>query len=302
MTLPARVRHALAVLAVGVLATLSLVAAPAAHADGTATTTQLIISANGPVGVFDKVTFDAYVNPSFATGRVQFVANTTIIGTADVLAGKATITTAYHELGTLTVTAHFMADPGAPYLESVSDPQTLVVKPVPAVWLTSVSGGTYPPGGQIRVRTTVKVNIAHFTPGHSASLTLTNRSLGIAVPIDSEGSGVATITLPTEPSVVTSLVAADGVVSAEFGFYIYNPPGSPSPTPSPTQQPATTPTPTPTSVPVGAGIPATGATPSLAHTGWDDPFVAVYGLLLVALGGLVYVRARPLGPGRHLRG
>ena len=73
----------------------------------TPTTTTLTSGTNPQCAIFD-VTFTAVIDPSGATGTVEFLDGATVIGTGTISGGTATYTTSSLSSGTHTITAHYL--------------------------------------------------------------------------------------------------------------------------------------------------------------------------------------------------
>ncbi|ARE33565.1 Ig-like domain-containing protein [Rhodococcus qingshengii] len=88
--------------------------------------TTTVLDAVGTVQKNTPVTLKATVDPSGATGKVQFkVGDTLIGGPVDVVNGVATVPATFYNSGTYSVTAEFVGASG--YTASASAPQTLTV-------------------------------------------------------------------------------------------------------------------------------------------------------------------------------
>lgn len=93
--------------------------------NGMPTTTTLTSSAN-PVKRNKSVTFTARVSPTAATGTVQFLDGTALLGSASVSGGTARLTVSFSTTGTHSITAQYGGS--ATYAGSVSAPLIQTVK------------------------------------------------------------------------------------------------------------------------------------------------------------------------------
>ena len=98
-------------------AVLSYVVNPAA---AQATTTSLLVAQGSSGEQYSEVTLNATVAPSTATGSVQFVDGTTVLGTVPVSGGEATYNTSTLALGAHSFTAVFVPTDPTVYVTSTS--------------------------------------------------------------------------------------------------------------------------------------------------------------------------------------
>ena len=291
--------------ALGVLVAMgpfTLVASPALASAPTATAVTLeVLPDLTPINDYTSVVIRSDVSPA-APGIVRVTDNGFILMEMAVVDGHATKRTIL-PIGDLNVVATFVPDSPETWASSRSPALSVPVLQRPNIWLESMSGTRVPDGGKVRVGTTQRVVVDRLPPGFVISLQLTGTTTHLTITCDEQGTGTGQVAIPASlHSAVYRLEGSVDTQTASFTFYVYNPMDA-TPTPSPTPTP-TTPTPTPiatTPAQATAGNPAT-ATPSLAHTGWDDPAILLYGLGLGVLGMAMYASARPRRPGRHSRG
>lgn len=93
-----------------------------------ATTTDLAITPAGPVESGAEVTLTATVAPAAAAGNVEFKRGATVIGTAPVASGSATLTTTSLPIGTHSITASFVPASPAAYQPSTSSAKSITVE------------------------------------------------------------------------------------------------------------------------------------------------------------------------------
>jgi hypothetical protein len=93
-----------------------------------ATTTTLAITPAGPVESGVEVTLTATVAPAAAAGSVEFKRGATVIGSAPVSTGTATLTTTSLPIGTHSVAASFVPSSPAAYNPSTSSAQSITVQ------------------------------------------------------------------------------------------------------------------------------------------------------------------------------
>ncbi|RVW02086.1 Ig-like domain-containing protein [Rhodococcus xishaensis] len=89
------------------------------------TETRTLLEVSGKTAVGQQVTFTATVDPGTADGTVEFRSGTTVLGTAEVVDGVATLTHSFDVVGTHAVTASFVGGPD--FADSVSGPTVLTV-------------------------------------------------------------------------------------------------------------------------------------------------------------------------------
>src|SRR5262249_61826156 len=70
-------------------------------------TTTTLTSSRNPSSVGQRVTFRATVSVSTATGSVQFFDGLTLLGSASLSGGSASLFTSYLTAGTHSITAHY---------------------------------------------------------------------------------------------------------------------------------------------------------------------------------------------------
>ncbi|GAA4691892.1 Ig-like domain-containing protein [Phytohabitans rumicis] len=123
-----------------------------------ATTTTLAVSPSGTIPSGATVTLTATVSPGTATGTVEFRRGSTVVGSAPVGSGTATLT-ATLPAGTHSLTAVFTPATGADFLGSTSSPVSVTVEGPP-------------PGG------TEQEIVADITPG-AFSLTVAGNTTSL---------------------------------------------------------------------------------------------------------------------------
>ncbi|MFC0532540.1 Ig-like domain-containing protein [Phytohabitans kaempferiae] len=95
-----------------------------------ATATDLAIAPAGPVESGAEVTLTATVTPAAATGTVEFRRGAgTVIGSAPVASGSATLTTTSLPIGTHSITASFVPANASAFQPSASSAQSVTVEP-----------------------------------------------------------------------------------------------------------------------------------------------------------------------------
>jgi hypothetical protein len=208
-------------------------------------------------------------------------------------------------IGDLNLVATFVPDSPALYAPSHSASESVPVLLRPYIWLESLAGARVADGGKVFVGSTLRVVLDRMPPGFVIGLQLTGTATQLTITCDEQGTGRGQIIIPYSlRSAVYRLEGPVGVQTVVFTFYVYNPKdATPTPTPTPVS-PTPTPTPTPiatTPAQVAAGTPASTPAPALAHTGWDDSAVLLYGVAFTGLGFLVVANARPRRLGRHSR-
>ncbi len=292
-----RLRAGLAVVLVALLAVVGSIAlAPSASAAPASTSVALAFSPTGPVDPFTLVSFHAVVTPRTAPGSIRFLANGVAIASGEVTGGDVALTTTMLPVGDLTIVAEYVPSDARVFAPSRSAQQPLVVVTQPRAWLLTSSGSAVPAGGQVRVPSTVQVDVDGFAADSVVSVELGGTSVGTAIRTGSDGTGSARFAIPASlGSRVYVMTAKSGSLTTSFVFYIYNP------FLVPTTPPTTPPPGSPAVAPVSAtvqhgGIPSTGRTPSLAHTGTDAVSMLPLGLMLLLVGGLL-MRAQPLVAG-----
>jgi hypothetical protein len=291
--------------ALGVLVALSpfaLVAAPALASAPAATAVTLeVVPDLTPINDYTSVVVRSDVSPA-APGIVRVTDNGFILMEIAVVDGHATKRTIL-PIGDLNLVATFVPESPALWASSSSPALSVPVLKRPNIWLESMSGTRVPDGGKVLVGTVQRVVVDRLPPGFVISLQLTGTTTRLTITCDEQGTGRGQVAIPASlHSAVYRLEGPVDTQTAAFTFYVYNPMDA-TPTPSPTP---VTPTPTPTPIAttpaqVAAGTPAT-ATPSLAHTGWDDPAILLYAVAFGVLGMVLYASARPRRLGRHTRG
>ncbi len=297
-----------ALCALVVAAPLALAVPTAAAAAPKATSVTLtVVPDTTPIDDRTGVVVQADVTPA-APGIVRLSdAGFTIleIAVVDGHASKRTIL----PIGDLHLVATFVPDSPALYASSHSATVPVPVLMRPYIWLESLTGTRVPDGGKVYVGSTLRVVLDRMPPGFVISLQLTGTTTALTITCDQQGTGRGQVVIPNSlRSAVYRLEGPVGVQTSVFTFYVYNPKdASPTPTPTPTPTLATptpipTPAVTPSPVQVAVGTPAKSTPSGLAHTGWDDPAVLLYGIAFAALGLVMYVQARPHRAGRHTRG
>ena len=310
---------------------IALGASPASAADPATTQVSFAFLPAGTVTVLSLENFHATVTPSGANGVVYFKAGPTTIASQSVSKGEVSLSTTLLPQGLLSLTAVFVPTDAAAYAPSTSPAQQLLVLPQSRVALSTSDGTQLAAGGPIKPGTAVTVTVSGFPADQLVTVTVTPGLAG-SISTDGSGGGSTILTIPlTMKSASYQVTAASGNLSTAFGFYVYNPAVAAAATPAVVAAPTVSSTPPPATVPIvtvvgtggtttttttttttvpATGIPASGATPALAHTGGDVLDLGPLAVLLVLAGaGLVRLgaadsatRRQVLEPsvGRHL--
>jgi hypothetical protein len=282
----------------------SLALASPASAAVTPTAVGFAFSPASPIDPFTVVTLHAVVTPSSARGYVRFLANGVPIASQIATQGDVLLSTTMLPIGTLSIVAEFVPSDTSAFQPSLSASHTLVVLAQPRAWLLTLAGVAVPAGGQVRVPSLVRVSVDGFAPNSVVAVRLGETSVSGTVHVDASGAGSTTLSAPsTLGSNVYLLTAAARALTTSFVFYVYNP-GAARAAPAPSVVGSAPAAAAAVGVAVPAvGIPATGATPSLAHTGSDVVTLLPLAILLLVLGGacLSQAGAAPLAAGRHAR-
>jgi hypothetical protein len=278
-------RTAAAALVLLVTSLLGLGALAGSAAAQTATTTSFTTTPQSPVAELAALTFHVVVTPAAATGTVAIVSNGTQIASAMVTSGRVDVTVPSMTPGSQAVQATFYPADAAAYGSSASATQVVQVVAQGHITLTVLKGSAVSPGGPVPVGSTVDVAVSGYPASSEVTAQLDSTGVTATFRVDSAGSGHALVYLArTLPSRVYRLTATSGRVVSSFAFYVYNPALTSSPTPTPA--PAV-PTATPTVYAAPAGIPATGRTPQLAHTGAEVAVVVPVAVALMIGGYLM---------------
>lgn len=240
-------------------------------------TTTSIATTAGPVQVGRPVKLSATVAPA-AAGSVTLKNGTTIVGSAAVVAGKASLTTTSLPVGTASLTATFTPSAPNDYHGSTSEPATLQIVAAPVITSVTSNGKTVHDGDTLQPGQTLTITASGFQPDDSVEVDVQSAPTKLAtVRADSSGKVIVTVTLPATLAAGSHTITLTGSVgSVAFHFLI----AAAVPTGSPTTAPA-------------AGSSGGG----LANTGTD-----VLGGLVLA-GGLAAAGALALSlGGRRRRG
>jgi len=285
----------------------------AATSSGAATVTVAPVP-SGAVSVYSSVMLTAAIQPTTGPGAVVFSVDHDRLPPVPMVDGSATVTVPFESVGDHLVTATFLS--AAADVAAVSSaPIVVTVLPQPKMWLALLSGERVPPGSELHAGQSVVAMFNGFTSDALVSFDLGGRPLPIAAQTNEFGLGSVRMTIPdTIAAGPYFFHAVVGDSTALFAFYV-NRPAAPSPTPTaavvPTPSPPTAAQPTPiiysTTVPVtGAaprtvtvGIPTSGATPALAHTGFDGETLVAASLLCLVLGSACLAGPRRGPAGRH---
>ena len=92
-------------------------------------TTTTLTSSSNPSTYGQAVTLTAAVSPAAATGRVTFYDGTTILGSASLASGQATLTTSLIASGFRSLTAHYSGDSAQPASTSTALIQKVIALP-----------------------------------------------------------------------------------------------------------------------------------------------------------------------------
>ncbi|XBH20901.1 GH92 family glycosyl hydrolase [Jonesiaceae bacterium BS-20] len=173
-----------------------------------ATTTTLKSSVNSPV-VGETFQLIATVTPADATGQVEFLVGTEVVGSAAVSAGSATTDLQAASSGTFTYTAQFIPHESDKFTESVSAALELEVRSAPVLEAEiELSAKAVAQGA------TVTVTGRGFAPGEEVDLGLrsTPTALGSAT-VNEDGVFKLDVTIPVTTELGTHTVNAHGTES-----------------------------------------------------------------------------------------
>ena len=98
---------------------LTYVVQPAA---ATPTSTALLIAQGTSAEQFSEVTLEGTVSPTTASGSIEFLSGTTVLGTVPVANGQASYNTSSLAVGTYSFTAEFISSDQSVYLNSPASP------------------------------------------------------------------------------------------------------------------------------------------------------------------------------------
>ena len=292
--------------------------APSAGAQ-TPTKVSFTMSPTGLITSTTRVTFHVVVSPAKAAGTAALIVNGRQAASAMMVNGSVDITVAPMGPGFQQLQATFQpADPST-YSWSASAAQMLqVVTPI-HITVAIANGKVLPPGAVVALGSTVAVAVTGFPKSTTALARLLPSKVIAAFSTDGSGAGRVLMFLPHSlPIGDYRLTATAGAVLATFALRVYDPNSSASPTPTPTPSsptPVATGTTPPATVSPGEpsaassvsvaaaveGIPATGSTPQLAHTGAELADLVPLSVAMFGGGMLMLAWSRNLAPvrGRH---
>lgn len=261
----------------------------------TATTTTLAATPS-PASVGGDITLSANValgTPNYsrpaAVGSVEFFDGTTSLGTAQVAAGKATLSLNTLALGDHTVNAVFSPSDATEYVTSTSADVMLTIKAAAVIESTTVNGAPVAPGDELAGGDTVHLTGSGFVPGETVSVVLHSTPITLTtVTADQSGNVDVTVTLPANIAAGPHTLVLSGSADAPaFAFTVAA--AAPSVTPTPT-----TPTTPGATTPAGTGTAAGEATGggSLASTGAFVLQGVALGLLLTIAGAGTVLASR----------
>ncbi|HEV3202381.1 MAG TPA: Ig-like domain repeat protein [Bryobacteraceae bacterium] len=118
-----------------------------------ASASTVLVSSLNPVATGQSVTFTATVSPSAATGSVQFLDGATLLGTAPVSGGSASLASTTLTVGSHSITAAYSGD--GSYNTANSPVLTETVTKAPSSTVLSASTGTSVYGQSVILTTTV---------------------------------------------------------------------------------------------------------------------------------------------------
>jgi predicted secreted protein len=194
-----------------------------------------IVSLQNPTPVGQPATFVATINPSTATGTVQFLDGTTVLGTVTVSGGSATFATSSLAQGTHSITAAYSGD--ASDTSSTSAVLSQAVKLITGLAVTlnpnpAVVGQTVTITGSVNPAATgtiqfldgstvlATVAISAGTAAYSTSaLALGTHTITLIYSGDANygGAGSATYTLTVNPQAASSVSLASSLNPATVG-------------------------------------------------------------------------------------
>lgn len=173
----------------------------------------------------ERITLTATVTPGNALGHVEFVSDETVVATASVSGGTASVEVPIATAGTHTFTAHFVPDDGDEFQASVSAPLRIEVRDVPVLDAElSLSADRVEQGG------TVEVTGRGFGSGEEVVLTLHSDPVELArVEADGVGSFRTMVTIPADSDLGEHVIEAVGGatgLTAEAALTVTEPGGS----------------------------------------------------------------------------
>lgn len=179
---------------------------PLAYTVVQATTATTVAASPNPALVLSAITFTATVTGNGATpsGSVNFLADGSIIGTASLSAGTATLTYSSLAAGTYSITAQYLGDTNDAVSTSAAVSLTVGTIPTTTVLAATSTTGSNP---QVILVAAVLNSSTGPTPTGTVTFTSGTTTLGTAT-LDS--SGVATLTPNLTSGVDYSIVAAYG--------------------------------------------------------------------------------------------
>ncbi len=161
-----------------------------------ATPTVSLTSSANPVAVNQPLTFTATV-PVNATGSVTFFDGTTVLGTAAVVSGQATLTTSALTVGSHDVTVSYGGDPGSNAASSLPLSQ-IVTKATPVLSPPSASSSSVDAVTPVTFTETLPTGVTGPVSFYSGSTLL-----GTVIVVN----GIATLTVPSLPVGIDSITA-----------------------------------------------------------------------------------------------
>jgi len=174
-----------------------------------ATTVTLGSDAAAPVAG-DLVPFTVTVAPTAATGLVEILEGDTVVGTAAVTAGTATVDVRVETSGTHTYTARFTPDVPTSYLPSTSEPFSIEVGDAPVVAPELELGD-----GRVAQGETLEITGRGFGAAETVTITLRSRPVRLAeVTTDGRGGFTAQVVIPATTKAGKHTIVAEGTTSA----------------------------------------------------------------------------------------
>lgn len=166
-------------------------------------TSSLTLSGPSTAVSGQTVTFVATIAPTTATGRVTFRDGAAVLGTAPLVAGRASLTTSALAVGTHAVTADYAGD--AAYAASTAAAVSIRVAPAATTVTLVANKSTLLPGGSVTLTATVAVVApGKGTPAGSVTFRDGAKVIGTA----SLTGGIATLATVPAPSGVHALSAS----------------------------------------------------------------------------------------------
>lgn len=186
------------------------------------TTTSLTINPIGPVSHGASVTVSATVSPSTAPGSVAFYNGATLIGSATVVAGHASLTTKLLPIGVDSITGTFTSAHAGDFDASASVPVTISVLSPPTIASVFANGKPLAAGGKTVAGATLQIHAQGFQPNETITVNVHSATIKIGTATaSSTGFAVVTVKLPTSLALGTHTLSLVGSVgTATFSFVV----------------------------------------------------------------------------------